>query len=427
MGGFKIPRLESIAARIVGRTKGKQSKRSMLDSRAAATVAQCQHCRYVHNLNSYCSRKPRATKMVKRRDRRIRISTSSSSSSSSSSEDGELSDASGSALRRSYSRSPSDSEGDGDEVKRDTSKEGKTADPLEGFFSAQKRVDAKEPNLTLLPSSIKYYFSTVLKNGELTKEGREEMQDKYFLDPTQYETFRPPRLDDTKLFKLGDKEFLASRAGRLISLHTKTRDVAKLSLATLEEVGLAATESEAYKPALIYDEDGEKLDRYKVDPVDLILNQPERDSKAEETLATLKKQYSDKLTDLDLAAELWAERRRARELEEVMHDLAEAKEQDRSHIGQLRNRIDKIKSLALDQTTLLGQVDIGIWGAREVTLERFLNPEFKRALHIQNRARGGDKETRHESNSLLHRDLDSMVTRRSKESKVDHYRRRMSL
>ena len=93
--------------------------------------------------------------------------------------------------------------------------------PLENFFSAQKRVDAKETKLTLRPSSLKYYFSTVLKNGELSKEGREELQEKYYLDPAQYEKLRPPRLDDTKLFKLGDKEFIASRAGRLISLHDK--------------------------------------------------------------------------------------------------------------------------------------------------------------------------------------------------------------
>ena len=73
----------------------------------------------------------------------------------------------------------------------------------------------------MLPSSVKFYFSTVLKNGELTKEGREELQDKYFLEPAQYEQFKPPRLDDTKLFQLGDKEFLASRAGRLVTLHAR--------------------------------------------------------------------------------------------------------------------------------------------------------------------------------------------------------------
>ena len=44
----------------------------------------------------------------------------------------------------------------------------------------------------------------------------------------------------------------------------RTRDVVKLSLATLEEVGLAMKESDAFKPALVYDEKGDKMDRFKV-------------------------------------------------------------------------------------------------------------------------------------------------------------------
>ena len=163
--------------------------------------------------------------MPRRTNKRRRRSPSSSSSSSSS-EDEELSYASGGS-----DASPGESEVEDDsaeqgKVESDSAEQGKVenenkVDPLEKFFSAQKRVDTKEPKLTLSPSSIKYYFSTVLRNGELSKEGREELQEKYYMDPAQFETFRPPRLDDTKLFKLGDKEFLASRAGRLISLHTK--------------------------------------------------------------------------------------------------------------------------------------------------------------------------------------------------------------
>ena len=56
-------------------------------------------------------------------------------------------------------------------------------DPLASFYSGLKRVDEKETTLTLLPSTIQYYFSTVLRDGLLTKEGKEEMQEKYYLDP----------------------------------------------------------------------------------------------------------------------------------------------------------------------------------------------------------------------------------------------------
>ena len=208
METFKIPRLGSIAARTTSRIKGKRSRMSVLHRQHADFIEHCPYCRHVHNLSSYCSRaSDKAAKMVKRKSRRI---SSSSSSSSSSSEEGELSDAS----LDGSGEAPSDSEEEG-------KKSGPPEDPLEDFFSTQKRVDAKEPTLTLLPSTVKYYFSTVLKNGELTKEGREELRDKYYLEPGQFEKFRPPRLDDTKLFGLGDKEFKDSRAGRLISLHSR--------------------------------------------------------------------------------------------------------------------------------------------------------------------------------------------------------------
>ena len=175
MEGFKIPRLESIAERVTSRAKGKQNKLSILRSTEKATIEQCQHCGYLHHLTSYCSRDP---EMGRKRAKRTRI-MSSSSSSSSSEEDRELS----SSPRRSDTKSLSDSEADNTEAKEGASAEEDKGDSLEGFFSAQKRVDAKEPKLKLLPSSVKYYFSTVLKNGELTKEGKEEMQEKYYLDP----------------------------------------------------------------------------------------------------------------------------------------------------------------------------------------------------------------------------------------------------
>ena len=148
------------------------------------------------------------------RDSRSRRSRAASSSSDSSSEDGEVSSASGEG-----SKYLSSSEGEGEGKTGQAT--GEENDPLQAFYSGQKRVDAKEPTLTLLPSTIKHYFSTVMKDGELSKDGREELADKYFLGPEQYERLKPPRLDDTKLFRLGDNEFKVSRAGRLISIHTK--------------------------------------------------------------------------------------------------------------------------------------------------------------------------------------------------------------
>ena len=123
-----------------------------------------------------------------------------------------------------------------------------------------------------------------------------------------------------------------------------------------------------------------------------------------------------KLESKDLAAEVWALRQENQSLKIHVGELCVLKEQDKIHIERLTDMIDKIKEISLDQVTLMGQVDVALTAAREISLDRFLNPEFKKILQNQSRRTG--KETRHEKNQLLHEDLDSIVTRRSKETKV---------
>ena len=117
--------------------------------------------------------------------------------------------------------------------------------------------------------------------------------------------------------------------------------------------------------------------------MDSLLSSPERNEMAKLTLEELKKRYHGKVDQVDLAAELWAAQCRTRELKQQLAEMSDLKEQDRRHIEQLTTRIGKIKELSLDQITLMGQVDVAIWGAREVGLERYLNPEFKRILQNQ--------------------------------------------
>ena len=74
--------------------------------------------------------------------------------------------------------------------------------------------------------------------------------------------------------------------------------------------------------------------------------------------------------------------------------------------------------MTVDQATLLGQTDIAIWGARELDIEKSLNPEFSRTLKNQNRSNRRGDETRFENNRLLHHNIDDLVKRRSKETKV---------
>ena len=52
---------------------------------------------------------------------------------------------------------------------------------MEDFYASKARIDAKPTTLTLEESSIDFYFGTLLKDGEMSKEGREKLRDKYYL------------------------------------------------------------------------------------------------------------------------------------------------------------------------------------------------------------------------------------------------------
>ena len=204
---FVIPKLDSVAERVAGRAKGRASNKSMLQSTPAPEIARCTYCRHDHRLNSYCCRVPSTWfRMPNRRDEEL--SSSPSRSESSDYED---------------SRAGSRESSKDDERSEESPEQGKTeeADPLEEHFASRKRLDKKETTLTLLPSTIKFFFKTVMKEGELTKEGREELAEKYHLEAKQFEKIKAPKLDDTALFRLGDKEFKNSRAGRLVSIHNR--------------------------------------------------------------------------------------------------------------------------------------------------------------------------------------------------------------
>ena len=54
-------------------------------------------------------------------------------------------------------------------------------DPMEDFYTSKARIDAKPTTLTLEENSIDFYFGTLLKDGEMSKEGREKLRDKYYL------------------------------------------------------------------------------------------------------------------------------------------------------------------------------------------------------------------------------------------------------
>ena len=129
-------------------------------------------------------------------------------------------------------------------------------------------------------------------------------------------------------------------------------------------------------------------------------------------------QNQKKVERIDIAAELWAAHTQNQELRDVIETLARKYESSRAQLDQANERAKKLDTLTVDQATLLGQTDIAIWGARELDIEKSLNPEFSRTLKNQNRSNRRGDETRFENNRLLHHNIDDLVKRRSKETKV---------
>ena len=78
---------------------------------------------------------------------------------------------------------------------------------------------------------------------------------------------------------------------------------------------------------------------------------------------------------------------------------------------------EKTKELVVDLLTTVGQADIALTQAREAILHPQLDKGFVSSLKSLNKKRGADS-SRFKANRLFHEDLDTVVTRRSKESKL---------
>ena len=91
---------------------------------------------------------------------------------------------------------------------------------LENFYAEQPRVDSRAPTLQLMKSSTDFYFGTVLKEGEISKEGKKVMTEKYFLDPHTFQRLQPPELIDTKLFMLSGGEH-GYKEPKMLTVHNR--------------------------------------------------------------------------------------------------------------------------------------------------------------------------------------------------------------
>jgi len=117
-------------------------------------------------------------------------------------------------------------------------------DCLRAFYANKTRIDSKATTLKLRESSIDFYFGTILKDGEMSKKGKESLGDKYFLEPALYAKLQPPHLNDTKLSSLVQGDSRDSGESRLANIHDRVRDAAKVTLATLEHLAVSRSDPE---------------------------------------------------------------------------------------------------------------------------------------------------------------------------------------
>ena len=114
---------------------------------------------------------------------------------------------------RSHSRAESDSSGSDQNTASDTEvsdappdghssgseEEGADNSALASNYSQLDRVDDKEVTLTLHKRTIKLFFDKILGKGELDRDGRELLRDRYYMSPDQYKKLAAPDLLSTKL------------------------------------------------------------------------------------------------------------------------------------------------------------------------------------------------------------------------------------
>ena len=91
---------------------------------------------------------------------------------------------------------------------------------LAAYYGKLDRVDDKEVTLSLHKRTIKLFFEKILGKGELDRDGRELLRDRYYMSPEQYKKLSAPDLLSTKLHLVKSLDF-SGLSGMLGNLHSK--------------------------------------------------------------------------------------------------------------------------------------------------------------------------------------------------------------
>ena len=284
---------------------------------------------------------------------------------------------------RSRSRQASDSRSE-----RDSSVDSQGSNPLSALEKENLllREDNKEVTLTLHKKSIKLYFDRMLATGELDKDARKALSERYFLSEKQFKTLAAPDLSSTRLHLIKDMDF-SGLSSKLQAVHGKTRDVVKVLLAATETIG-----------------NTKKItDLYKVTAEDF------SDSEGDSGRFVYSNFIHEALLDEQQALEhaenlvLQAYHKHTMKVLRTSHEAA---------MAAIDGLVDTF-NLVFDSLQYAGQLDVAITKCRESKYEDFLQPSFKSELS----ARKDDKKNRLKSNALFSDNIDRRVSDHSKTNK----------
>ena len=248
------------------------------------------------------------------------------------------------------------------------------------------REDNKEVTLTLHKKSINLYFERMLATGELDKDARKALSERYYLSEKQYEKLAAPDLSRTKLHLIKDMDF-SGLSSKLQAVHGRTRDVVKVLLKATETFGETKKITDLYK---VSDEDFMDTEGdsgrfvYNNFIHEALLDEQQALEHAEDTVLQAYHKHTMKVLKTSHETAMAA-----------IDGLAEA------------------FGLVFDSLQYAGQLDVAITKCRESKYEDFLQPSFKSELS----SRRDDKKNRLKSNALFSNNIDRRVSDHSKTNK----------
>ena len=133
---------------------------------------------------------------------------------------------------------------------------------LAAFYGKLDRVNDKEVTLTLHKRTIKLFFEKILGKGELDRDGRELLRDRYYMSPEQYKKLSAPDLLSTKLHLVKSLDF-SGLSGMLGNLHSKQRDVSKVLLHVFETLVELAKEFDEFEKTDVLNDNGDIAEEFK--------------------------------------------------------------------------------------------------------------------------------------------------------------------